>query len=80
MKGKQNEKIKKELYLKYKEIINYLIFGVLTTLVSFNSILFISIYIFKSIKPYWATNCKYIILGSRSSICIFYKQKICIWK
>ena len=24
----------KELYLKYKEIINYLIFGVLTTLVS----------------------------------------------
>ena len=37
----------KELYLKYKEIINYLIFGVLTTVVSLATY-YICIYIFKS--------------------------------
>lgn len=35
----------KELYLKYKEVINYLIFGVLTTVVSL-AVYYISVYTF----------------------------------
>ena len=41
----------KELYLKYKEIINYLIFGVLTTIVSLTTYYFLVYTILNPNKP-----------------------------
>ena len=41
----------KELYLKYKEIINYLIFGVLTTIVSLGTYYLLVLTILDANKP-----------------------------
>ena len=58
----------KGLYLEYKEIINYLIFGVLSTVVNFASY-----FIFAKLF-----HIDEVVSSGLSWICIYNKQNICI--
>jgi len=64
------------LYRKHEEIINYLIVGVLTTIVSWLAYAACKLYGYKSGNSNAGSGlCQ---MGSRSPVCIFYEQKICI--
>lgn len=60
------------LYKKYKEIINYLIFGVLTTVISL-AVYYALVYtILNPLNGYNVTDCQYIILDEAGcNICIY---------
>ena len=64
----------KELYIKYKELINYLIVGVLTTVVSLGTYYgCVLTFLYPQSAIDRTPDCEYSIVDCSSDFCIFYK-------
>ena len=70
----------KDLYSRYKELINYLIMGVLTTVVSLASYYLCVFYGSGSERCRSAADCEYNILDIIGHICISDKSALCFLK
>ena len=72
------EKLMRELYQKYKEIIRYLIVGVLTTVVSLASYYLCVYTILDPDSPPAAAGCQCDFLDRGGDLCLFYQPQLCV--
>ena len=64
----------KQLYFRYKELINYAIVGGLTTVVSLASYYFFSLS--EPARPISTDDCQYALMDLRSLFCLHHKQEV----
>ena len=66
----------KQLYFRYKELINYVIVGGLTTVVSLVSYYFFHYSLSGSARPISTDGCQYVLMDLRSLFCLHHKQEV----
>lgn len=66
----------KQLYFRYKELINYVIVGGLTTVVSLTSYYFFTTAFSGSARPISTDDCQYALMDLRSLFCLHHKQEV----
>lgn len=70
----------KQLYFRYKELINYVIVGGLTTVVSLASYYFFTTAFLDSLsgsaRPISTDGCQYVLMDLRSFFCLYHKPKV----
>lgn len=66
----------KQLYFRYKELINYVIVGGLTTVVSLASYYFFTAVFLNPQGPISTDDCQYALMDLRSLFCLHHKQEV----
>lgn len=66
----------KQLYFRYKELINYVIVGGLTTVVSLASYYFFTAVFLNPQDPISTDDCQYALMDLRSLFCLHHKQEV----
>ena len=66
----------KQLYFRYKELINYVIVGGLTTVVSLVSYYFFTAVFLQPARPISTDGCQYVLMDLRSFFCLYHKPKV----